>query len=88
MQSNGLKESSGGEKPSPKRPTTSLVVKSGVYGKDGDTVAIIELLLADDGSGNNTSVIPIVGMGGVGKTTLAQLLYNKKLVVEHLDVRA
>ena len=84
----GLKESSGGEKPSPKRPTTSLVEEFGVYGKDGNTVAIIELLLADDGSGYNTSVIPIVGMGGVGKTTLAQLLYNKKLVVEHLDVRA
>ena len=50
-------------------------------------MAIIELLLADDGSGYNTSVIPIVGMGGVGKITLDQLLYNKKLVVEHLDVR-
>ena len=50
-------------------------------------MAIIELLLADDGSGYNTSVIPIVGMDGVGKITLAQLLYNKKLVVEHLDVR-
>ena len=64
-----------------------LIKESVVYGKDGDTVAIIELLLANDGSGYNTSVIPIVGMGGVGKITLDQLLYNKKLVVEHLDVR-
>ena len=64
-----------------------LIEEFGVYGKDGDTVAIIELLLADDGSGYNTSVIPIVGMDEVGKITLAQLLYNKKLVVEHLDVR-
>ncbi|KAL0007010.1 hypothetical protein SO802_008512 [Lithocarpus litseifolius] len=84
----GLKEGNGGEKPSPKRPTTSLVEESGVYGRDGDTEAIIELLLADDGSGYNMSVIPIAGMGGVGKTTLAQLLYNKKLVVENFDVRA
>ena len=64
-----------------------LIKESVVYGKDGDTVAIIELLLANDGSGYNTSVIPIVGMGGVGKITLDQLLYNKKLVVEHLDCR-
>ena len=64
-----------------------LIKESVVYGKDGDTVAIIELLLANDGSGYNTSVIPIVGMGGVGKITLDQLLYNNKLVVEHLDVR-
>ncbi|KAL0007009.1 hypothetical protein SO802_008511 [Lithocarpus litseifolius] len=83
----GLKEGNGGEKPSPKRPTTSLVEESGVYGRDRDTEAIIELLLADDGSGYNMSVIPIVGMGGLGKTTLAQLLYNK-LVVENFDIRA
>ena len=34
----GLKEG-GGEKPSPKRPTTSLVEASGVYDRDGDTEA-------------------------------------------------
>ena len=82
-----LKEG-GGEKFSQKRPTTSLVEESGVYGRDGDKEAIIELLLGNDGSGNNINVIPIVGMGGVGKTTLAQLVYNKKLVMESFDVRA
>ncbi|KAK7824492.1 putative disease resistance rpp13-like protein 1 [Quercus suber] len=39
----GLKESSGGEKPSPKRPTTSLVEESAVYGREGDSEAITEL---------------------------------------------
>ncbi|KAM3733838.1 hypothetical protein ACB098_11G168500 [Castanea mollissima] len=84
----GLEEGGGCEKPSQKRRTTSLVEESGVYGRDGDSEAIIELLLADAGSGDNISVIPIVGMGGVGKTTLAQLVYNKEWVTERFDVRA
>ena len=84
----GLEEGGGCEKPSQKRRTTSLVEESAVYGRDGDSEAITELLLADDGRGDNISVIPIVGMGGVGKTTLAQLVYNKKLVTERFDVRA
>ena len=65
-----------------------MVEESGVYGRDGDKEAIIELLLGNDGSGNNVNVILIVGMGGVGKTKLAQLVYNKKLVLENFDVRA
>ena len=83
----GLKEG-GGEKPSRKWPTTSLVEESSVYGRDDDKDAIIKLLLANDRSGDSISVIPIVGMGGVGKTTLAQLVYNKKLVTDVFEVRA
>ncbi|XP_065625078.1 putative disease resistance protein At3g14460 isoform X2 [Quercus suber] len=69
-------------------PTTSLVIERRTYGRDEDKKAIIKLLLSIESSDTQFSVIPIVGMGGLGKTTLAQLVYNDEDVSSYFDLKA
>jgi hypothetical protein len=77
------------ENPSSHRtPTTCLVDESGVYGRDDDREAILKLLLTEDANGENPGVVPIRGMGGVGKTTLAQLVYKHRRVQEWFELKA
>jgi Cdc6-like AAA superfamily ATPase len=80
----GLKEGFGG-KSSERLPTTSLVEESDICGRDVDKEAIIKMILSDDARGNEMGVIAIVGMGGIGKTTLAQFVYNDNRVKEHFN---
>nr|CAD1840970.1 unnamed protein product [Ananas comosus var. bracteatus] len=59
------------------KPTSSLLHEPNVHGREKDKEHIIQMLLEDhENSRNSVSVLPIVGMGGIGKTTLAQLVYN------------
>lgn len=71
----------------PRLPTTCLVDESCVYGRLDDRKKFVELVLMDEISNDKIGVIPIVGMAGVGKTTLAQLIYNDNQVQEHFDLR-
>ncbi|KAD3336375.1 hypothetical protein E3N88_31894 [Mikania micrantha] len=70
---------------------TSLIDESEVIGREGDTGALLGKLLGSESSSNqskNFNVVTVVGMGGIGKTTLAQLLYNDKRVKDRFEFRA
>ncbi|XP_057742587.1 putative disease resistance protein At3g14460 isoform X2 [Arachis stenosperma] len=70
-------------------PSTCLVEPSEICGRKEDKEAILKLLLDDDDAADgDLSVIPIVGMGGIGKTTLAQLVYHNDKVKENFNFQA
>ncbi|CAL5188907.1 unnamed protein product [Lathyrus oleraceus] len=69
------------------RQTTSIITQPQVYGREQDKDRIIEFLVGDASSFEDLSVYPIVGLGGLGKTTLAQLIFNHDKVVSHFELR-
>ncbi|GAU31699.1 hypothetical protein TSUD_215000 [Trifolium subterraneum] len=58
------------------RQTSSIIAEPKVYGREDDKEKIVEFLLNQVRDSNSLSVYPIVGLGGVGKTTLTQLVYS------------
>ncbi|KAM0941530.1 putative P-loop containing nucleoside triphosphate hydrolase [Dioscorea sansibarensis] len=57
-----------------KRVTTSSTHEKKIYGRDDEIQRLIEFLKTPKVNGN-IYVAPIVGMGGIGKTTLAQFCW-------------
>ncbi|CAI0395831.1 unnamed protein product [Linum tenue] len=55
-----------------------------VVGREADKERLISVLLNDD---DDTHVLPIVGIGGMGKTTLAQLLFEDDRIKQNFEVR-
>ncbi|XP_020082499.1 disease resistance protein RGA2-like isoform X1 [Ananas comosus] len=67
------------------RQTSSLLTESEVLGRDKERDQIVEWLIKPGDVNVDVSAYTIVGMGGLGKTTLAQLICRDERVREYFD---
>jgi Leucine-rich repeat (LRR) protein len=66
--------------------TDSFVHAEVVIGRDDDKKKVVDHLM-DSKVEVNVSILPIVGIGGLGKTTLAQLIFNDEQVQKHFELK-
>ncbi|KAH7543743.1 hypothetical protein JRO89_XS15G0010000 [Xanthoceras sorbifolium] len=69
------------------RQTGSVLTQSRVYGRDEDKARTVECLVEKVSGFDGVSVYPIVGLGGLGKTTLAQTVINDERIGSHFELR-
>ncbi|AES87184.2 putative P-loop containing nucleoside triphosphate hydrolase, leucine-rich repeat domain, L [Medicago truncatula] len=70
------------------RETHSFIRAEEVIGREEEKKELIELLFnTSNNVTENVSVISIIGIGGLGKTALAQFVYNDKKVQEHFEFK-
>ncbi|XP_015083468.1 putative disease resistance protein RGA1 [Solanum pennellii] len=62
------------------RQTGFVLNEPQVYGRDKDKDEIVKILI---NNAQQLSVLPILGMGGLGKTCLAQMVFNDQRVTDH-----
>ncbi|XP_055820969.1 putative disease resistance protein RGA1 [Solanum dulcamara] len=66
-----------------RRETGSILTEQQVYGRDKEEDEIVKILINNVSDTQELSVLPILGMGGLGKTTLAQMVFNNQRLTEH-----
>ncbi|TYI03954.1 hypothetical protein ES332_A11G379400v1 [Gossypium tomentosum] len=69
-----------------RQQTHSFVSKDKIIGRDDDKAALLKLMLEFE-SEENVYIIPVVEFGRLGKTALAQFVYNDKMVYDYFQLR-
>nr|KAJ0220470.1 hypothetical protein LSAT_V11C200053380 [Lactuca sativa] len=69
------------------RETNPYIDEFEVVGRDDDELYIIQLLTQPT-TEEKLTIVPIVGMGGIGKISLAKSIYNNSKIEQYFDVRA
>ena len=67
--------------------TSSVVNESVIIGREEDKERLMSMLVSGNDNDKKLGVVAILGDGGVGKSTLARLVYNDKKVDEHFDLK-
>ncbi|KAL9238564.1 hypothetical protein vseg_012965 [Gypsophila vaccaria] len=70
-----------------KEETMSFASEDNIIGRETDKEAIVGMLLGDSMSQNGVDYVSIVGIGGLGKTSLAQLVYNDPRIEKAFKLR-
>ncbi|KAL7152870.1 hypothetical protein ABFS83_04G127100 [Erythranthe nasuta] len=66
-------------------PVPLRIGKNTMVGFEDHLIQIMSMLTTDE---SDRRIIPIVGMGGIGKTNLATNAFNNPFIIEKFDIRA
>ncbi|XVF37699.1 hypothetical protein REPUB_Repub20aG0032100 [Reevesia pubescens] len=66
--------------------THSFVLAEEIIGRDDDKRKLVQLLLESKPE-ENVSIVPIVGIGGLGKTTIAKMVFNDEKLGQHFELK-
>ncbi|KAL5230204.1 hypothetical protein ABZP36_028980 [Zizania latifolia] len=65
---------------------SALYDSADIMGRDDDKEVVVKLLMEQQDQ-HKLQVLPIVGMGGLGKTTLAKMVYNDYRIQNHFELK-